>query len=68
VGARPVSAGAENLSPTGIRTPDRPARRKLLYRLRYPGPVRAETWVGGLADRAVINLAPPPSSPKRKEW
>ena len=24
--------------PTGIRSPDRPARRELLYRLHYPGP------------------------------
>ena len=32
----PVWTGAENLTPTGIRTPDRPARRQSLYRLRYP--------------------------------
>ena len=31
--------GAENLIPTGIRSPDRPARSESLYRLRYPG-----TW------------------------
>jgi hypothetical protein len=30
--------GAENLAPTGIRSPDRPARSESLYRLRYPGP------------------------------
>jgi hypothetical protein len=30
--------GAENLSPTRIRTPDRPARSESLYRVRYPGP------------------------------
>jgi hypothetical protein len=30
--------GSENLAPTGIRSPDRPARSKLLYRLSYPGP------------------------------
>ena len=30
--------GAENLTPTGIRSPDRPARSELLYRLHYPGP------------------------------
>jgi len=34
----PVWAGAENLVPTGIRSPDCPARSKSLYRLRYPGP------------------------------
>ena len=32
----PVWTGAENLSPTGIRSPDRPARKQSLYRLRYP--------------------------------
>jgi hypothetical protein len=32
----PVWTGAENLAPTGIRSPDRPARWKSLYRLRYP--------------------------------
>ena len=31
-----VWTGAENLGPTGIRSPDRPARRQLLYRVRYP--------------------------------
>ena len=30
--------GAENLAPTGIRSPDRPARSESLYRLSYPGP------------------------------
>jgi hypothetical protein len=29
-------AGAENLAPTGIRSPDRPARSQSLYRLSYP--------------------------------
>ena len=32
----PVWTGAENLAPTGIRSPERPARRQSLYRLRYP--------------------------------
>jgi hypothetical protein len=32
----PVWTGAENLGPTGIRSPDRPACRQSLYRLRYP--------------------------------
>ena len=31
----PVWTGAENLAATGIRSPDRPARRQSLYRLRY---------------------------------
>ena len=34
----PVWTGAENLASTGIRSPDRPARSKSLYRLSYPGP------------------------------
>jgi len=34
----PVWTGAENLAPTGIRFPDRPARSESLYRLRYTDP------------------------------
>jgi hypothetical protein len=34
----PVWTGAANLDPTGIRSPDRPARSGSLYPLRYPGP------------------------------
>jgi hypothetical protein len=33
-----VWEGAENLAPTGIRSPDRPARSESLYRLSYPSP------------------------------
>ena len=33
---QPVCTGAENLTPTGIRSPDRPARSRSLYRLCYP--------------------------------
>jgi hypothetical protein len=36
VAPEPVWTGAENLAPTGIRSPDRPARSESLYRLRYP--------------------------------
>jgi hypothetical protein len=32
----PVWTGAENLSPTGIRSPNRPAHSQSLYRLSYP--------------------------------
>jgi hypothetical protein len=32
-----VWTGAENLAPTGIRSPDHPARSESLYRLSYPG-------------------------------
>ena len=31
----PAGTGAENLAPTGIRFPDRPARSQSLYRLSY---------------------------------
>jgi hypothetical protein len=34
----PVWTGAENLAPTGICSPDRPARSESLYRLSYRGP------------------------------
>ena len=32
----PVWTGAENFAPSGIRSPDRPARSQSLYPLRYP--------------------------------
>jgi len=32
----PVWTGAENLAPTGIRSPDHPARKQSLHRLCYP--------------------------------
>jgi hypothetical protein len=32
----PVWTGADNLAPTGIRSPDRPDRNQSLYRLSYP--------------------------------
>jgi hypothetical protein len=34
----PVWTDAENLAPSGIQYPERPARRESLYRLSYPGP------------------------------
>jgi len=33
-----VWTGAENLAPTGKRSPDHPTRSESLYRLSYPGP------------------------------
>jgi hypothetical protein len=36
----PVWTVAENLVPTGTRSPDRPARSQSLYRLSYPGPIQ----------------------------
>ena len=38
-----VWTGAENLAPTGIRSPDLTARSETLYRLSYPGPI-LQTW------------------------
>jgi hypothetical protein len=38
VGPRAGLKGVENLAPTGIWSPDRPARSKSPYRLSYPGP------------------------------
>ena len=37
---RPVWTGKENLATTGFRSPDRPARSKLLYRLSYSVPLK----------------------------
>ena len=37
----PVWTGAENLAPTGIRSPDRPARGQSLYRLSYLAHIRS---------------------------
>jgi hypothetical protein len=37
--AERVWTGAENSTPTGIRSSSRPARSESLYRLRYPGPL-----------------------------
>jgi hypothetical protein len=36
----PVWIGAENLVPTGIRFPDRPARSGSLHQLSYPDPLQ----------------------------
>ena len=39
MGPGSVWTGAENLAPSGIRSPDRPARSESIYRLRYPAHV-----------------------------
>jgi hypothetical protein len=44
-----VWTGAENLAPTEIRSPDRPARSQSLYRLSY----RAHIFVSGVQLSAV---------------
>jgi hypothetical protein len=41
----PVWTCAKNLSPTGIRSPDRPARSQSLYRLSYPAHVYADDQI-----------------------
>ena len=46
----PVWTGAENLAPTGVRSPDLPARSQSLYRLSYP----AHTGKVGLLERCCI--------------
>ena len=38
---RPVWTDAENLAPTGIRSPDRLARSESIHRLSYPGPFKS---------------------------
>ena len=35
--SEPVWIGVENSAPTGIRSPNLPARSESLYRLRHPG-------------------------------
>jgi hypothetical protein len=45
VGPRAGVEDAENLAPTGIRFPDRPACSESLYRLRYPGPPQTVTYL-----------------------
>ena len=49
----PVWTCAENLAPTGIRSPDRPARRKSLYRLRYPAHIEV-CWVNKSYEKAML--------------
>ena len=41
----PVWTGAENIAPTGIRSPDRPARSQSLYRLSYPAQIITYTML-----------------------
>ena len=52
VGPTAFWTGAENLAPSRIRSPDRPARSQSLYRLSYPGPI-LKLWY--------CNLMGPPS-------
>jgi hypothetical protein len=47
--------GAENLTPTGIRSPDRSARSESLYRLRYPDP-QCVVWISERPSISYITL------------
>ena len=56
----PVWTGAENLVPTVIRSPDRPARSESLYRLSYPSPPyqdRSQYYYCG-SNVSVLDYAP----------
>jgi len=52
---RPVWTGAENLVPTGIRFPDRPARNKSLYRLSHPA-INAFVYINKLPIRCTARI------------
>ena len=59
----PVWTGAENFAPTGIRSPDRPARSQSLYRLHYPDMSRRDlllfgghTYMPGLVSELTISV------------
>jgi hypothetical protein len=38
-----VLTGMENLTPTGIQSPDQPPHSELLYRIHYPSPPKVAT-------------------------
>jgi hypothetical protein len=50
-----VWTGAENLAPTGIRSPDHPARSQSLYRLRY----KAHAILRGQPKKSDVLTLPP---------
>ena len=47
-----VWTGAENLAPTGIRSPTRSARSESLYRLSYPGPLPGFFFFGSATKKS----------------
>ena len=63
VGPRAGLDGLENVAPTGIRSPDGPARSKSLYRLRYPGPLFTQPYQNFELDKAGIHKSPVPGRP-----
>jgi hypothetical protein len=52
----PVWTVAENLAPTGILSPDRPARRQSLYRLSYRAVIAGLT--SEITEKLWITFAP----------
>ena len=58
----PVWTGAENLAPTGIRCPNRPAHSHSLYRLSYPDPEPVEGNV--LLYKAHLRISKPSAGRK----
>jgi hypothetical protein len=58
----PVWTGAENLTPTGIQSSDRPARSESLYRLSYPGPQHSFYNQTQIMYTLRVSTTPPPPS------
>jgi hypothetical protein len=55
VGPRDSLDGCGISRPTGIRSPDHPARSESLYRLSYPGPIMEEVLLS-ISDETYKNL------------
>jgi hypothetical protein len=52
----PIGTCAKNIAPTGIRSPDRPARSESLYRLSYPQTVYLHTfWSASYDSETLVN-------------
>jgi hypothetical protein len=49
--------------PTGIRSPDRPARSQSLYRLSYPGSLFTQPYQNSQLDKAEIHKSRLPGHP-----
>jgi hypothetical protein len=49
----PIWMAAENLAPTGIRSPDRPSRSESLYRLSYRGPLTTYIFLSSIVGAAL---------------
>ena len=52
----PVWTGAVDVSPTGIRSPDRPTRIESLGRLSYPGPLMFGVANVHFSSRIVVEM------------